>query len=196
MPTTIRRTVTAVLAACLLLAGFTTAASAAPQGYDEQDHVAGRFYGNFELNVLLFTGDEVESICKGAPEPIVSARVFRQEDGSVELKVNAREMPIFLYHSPLGAPEFIDQTCSALFDGNSTTVPVQPFASGTANFKERISTSPDGIEEHSNGVNGIATGTDGTNWKVRTWADFIIDDGVLIGNPAEFQGLAIHQVGP
>ena len=139
MPTTIRRTVTAVLAACLLLAGSTTAASAAPRGYDEQDHMAGRFYGNFEMNVLLFTGDEVESICNGAPEPIVSARVFHRKDGSVELKVNAREMPIFLYHSPLGAPEFIDQTCSALFDGDPTTVPVQPYASGTAKLKERIS---------------------------------------------------------
>ncbi len=196
MPTSIRRTLTAVLVACLLLAGSVTAATAAPTGPDEQDHEVGRFYGSFELGVLLFTGDEVEGICSGASEPVVSARVFHRQDGSVELKVTARELAIYLYQSPLGAPEFIDQTCEALFDGDPTTVPVQPFASGTANFKERITVSPDGLEEHANGVNGFATGTDGTNWKVRTWADFVIDDGVLIGDPAEFQGLTIHQVGP
>lgn len=163
---------------------------------DEQAHEAGRFYGNFELDVLLFTGNEVEDICNGDPEPIVPARVFYRDDGSVEIKVNARDMPIALYHSPLGAPEFIDETCEAVFDGDPTTVPVEPFASGTANFTERISISPDGVEEHVNGVNGFATGAYGTNWKVRTWADFVIDGGVLIGDPAEFQGLAIHRIGP
>lgn len=195
MSTTIRRTVTPVLAACLLLTWSTALAWAAPQGYDEQDHPAGRFYGNFDEDVLLFTGDGVESICTGAPEPIVSARVFDRDDGDVEVKVNAREVPIVLYRSSLGAPEFIDATCSALFDGDPATVPVQPFASGTANFKERIVSSPDGVEHHFNGVNGFATGIDGTTWKVRTWADFVIDGGVLIGDPAEFQGLALHQIG-
>lgn len=195
MTTTITRTITTVVAACLLLAGITTAASAAPQGYDQQDHMAGRFYGNFELNVLLFTGDEVTDICNGAPEPIVTARVFSRQDRTVDLKVNARDMPIFLYHSPLGAPEFIDATCTAMFDGDPTTTPVQPFATGTASFKERITVHPGGFEEHVNGVNGVATSPDGTSWKIRTWADFTIDDGVLIGDPAEFQGLAIHRMG-
>jgi hypothetical protein len=191
---TIPRTVTAVLTFCLLLVWSPAAASAAPHGYDEQDHGAGRFYGNFEQGILLFT-ENVESICTGAPEPTVSARVFHRKDGTVQVKVNAREVQIVLYRSPLGAPEFIDETCTALFDDDPATVPVQPFATGTANFKERITIPPDGVEDHANGVNGFATGTDGTTWKVRTWADFIIDDGVLIGDPAEFQGLAIHRIG-
>lgn len=191
----IPRTVTAVLAVCLLLAWTTAAALAAPPGYHEQNHDAGRFYANFEQDVLLYTGDGVESICTGAPEPTVPARVFHRKDGTVQLKVNAREMSIVLYRSPLGAPEFIEETCTALFDNDPATVPVQPFATGTANFKERITISPDGVEDHVNGVNGFATGTDGTKWKIRTWADFVIDNGVLIGDPAEFQGLAIRQIG-
>jgi hypothetical protein len=194
MSMTIRRSVTAVLAVCLLLTWSTAAALATPQGYHEQDHDVGRFYGNFEQGVLLFT-EHVEPICTGAPEPVVPARVFHRKDGTVQVKVNVRELPIVLYRSPLGAPEFIDETCTALFDDDPATVPVQPFATGTANFKERITISPDGVEDHFNGVNGFATGTDGTTWKVRTWADFVIDDGVLIGDPAEFQGLAIHQIG-
>ncbi len=195
MPTTTRRTIGVVLAACFLLAGPTTAASAVPQGHEQQEHMAGRFYGNFELEILLFTGDEVTNICNGASEPIVTARVFSRQDGTVDLKVNARDMPIFLYHSPLGAPEFIDATCQAMFDGDPTTTPVQAFATGTANFRERITVHPDGFEEHVNGVNGEATSPDGTSWKVRTWADFAIDDGMLIGDPADFQGLTIHRMG-
>jgi hypothetical protein len=188
-----RSSLTAALTAALL-AGSITAAGATPQGYEDQDHEAVRFYANFEAGVLLYTA-KVEDLCNGEPEPIVSARVFNRQDGSVDLKVNARDLPIFLYHSPLDAPEFIDQTCEALFDGDPATVPVEPFASGAADFKERINVAPGGIEEHSNGVNGFATGTAGTTWKVRTWADFTIDNGELIGDPAEFQGLTIHQVG-
>ena len=196
MPTTTRRTIITALAACLLLAWPAAAASAAPEGYDAQDHGVGRFYGNFQQDVLLFTGDGVEDICTGGPEPVVSARVFSSQDGTVQVKVNARDVPIVLYRSPLGAPEFIDETCSLLFDGDPQTAPVQPFARGTASLKERITIAPDGIETHFNGVNGFATDTEGPMWKVRTWADFVVDNGVLLGDPAEFQGLAIHRIGP
>ena len=41
-----RSSLTAALTA-VLLAGSITAATATPQGYEEQDHNAGRFYGNF-----------------------------------------------------------------------------------------------------------------------------------------------------
>lgn len=44
-------------------------------------------------------------------------------------------------------------------------------------------------------MKGVATSPDGTSWRVRTWADFAIDDGELIGDPSEFQGLAIHRMG-
>lgn len=138
----------------------------------------------------------MEDICNGVAEPVVRARVFERNDGSVDTKVNAQELPFVLYHSELGAPDFIDETCNALFDGNPDTVPTQPFANGTGRYEARISASPDGVEEIVNGVNGFATGTDGTTWKVRSWADFVIDNGVLIGNPAEFQGLSIQQIRP
>jgi hypothetical protein len=97
--TTTRRTLAAVLTATLLLAGTVTTASATPQGHTAEDHLAGRFYGNFDLGVLLFTGDEVTNICTGAAEPVVSARVFDRQDGSTELKVHSGDMPIFLYRS-------------------------------------------------------------------------------------------------
>ena len=187
-------TVTALIASPTV-ASATTPSEAVSQGYVEQDHAAVRFYGSFEKGILLFTGLEPESLCTGEPEPTVSARVFARQDGSVDLKVNVREMPIFLYHSPLGAPEFIDETCGLLFDGDPSTQPAEPFATGAANFKERIRVAPGGDEAHFNGVNGFATDADGATWKVRTWADFTIVDGMLIGDPVDFQGLSIHQVG-
>lgn len=87
----------------------------------------------------------------------------------------------------------------ALFDGDPSTEPVPPFAHGMARFKERIGIpaggGPGGVQVF-NGVNGKATETDGTTWKVRTWADLEIgDDGMPIGDPADFQGLSIHQIG-
>lgn len=193
MPPQTRRTLTTFLAACLLLAGLATGASAAPPEVVEHD--AGRFYGNLEQGILLFTGDEVTNICSGVAEPVVPARVFQRRDGSTDLRARADGMAIFLYHSPLGAPEFIDATCQAMFDGDPSTNPVDPFASGTARFREDITVHPNGYEEHVNGVNGSATSPDGTRWRVRTWADFAIDDGMLVGDPAEFQGLSLHQLG-
>lgn len=145
MPTTIRQTIIAMLAVCLLLAGATTAASAGPRGSTQQDHKADRFYGNFELGILLFTGGGVEDICNGAPEPIVTARVFHQKNGTVRLRVKTQDVPIVLYHSPLGAPEFIDATCGAMFDGDPTTMPVQPFATGTAKSRNASSHTPTGF---------------------------------------------------
>ena len=196
MSTIVRRVIAAVAVICVLLAGSVTVASAESQGFVEVDHPAGRFYGGFGAGVLLFTGEGgAEAICNGEPEPVVSARVFERNDGSVDLKVNARDLPFVLYRTDLDAIGFIDQTCGALFDDDPETVPVQPFARGTGNFKERISSNSDGVDEIFNGVNGLAASADGTTWKVRSWADFVVDNGELVGNPAEFQGLSIRKVG-
>ncbi|WP_299443453.1 hypothetical protein [uncultured Phycicoccus sp.] len=192
----IRRTAAVVFAGGVLLGGGVTGAAAAPQGYDEVDHEAGRFYGNFDIDVLLFAGETAEYLCSGAPVPVVTARVYQRNDGGADLKVNSAGMPVYLYHSPLGAPEFIDETCAAVADGDPSTVPVPPFAVGTARFKERITVSAEGVVEIYNGVNGTASDSAGTTWKVRTWADFVLDDdGVPIGDPADFQGLALHEIG-
>lgn len=182
------------MSTALLLAASATSAAASSREYVEQDHPAGRFYGGFGAGVLLFTGGGAEDICNEAPEPIVTARVFECKDGTVKLKVKDEDVPFVLYRSELDAFGFIDQTCQALFDGDPETMPVQPFANGTAKYKERISSSPDGLEEIFNGVKGIAESADGTKWKVRTWADFVVDNGVLIGDPAEFRGIKIRRV--
>lgn len=195
-PTRVNRAVTAGLVTCLLLAGLgSTASASSGRTSESQEHPAGRFYGNFEIGVLLFTGGGVEEICTGGPEPLVPARITERRDGTVVLRAKTNEMPFVLYRSGLGAPEFIEQTCLALFDDDPGTEPIQPFARGVGKFRERIVTSTDGVEQHQNGVWGLARDDDGAVWRVRSWADFIIDNGELLGDPAEFQGLTLRSIG-
>lgn len=198
MTTTTRRTFTAMLAAVLLLAGLGTAATAAPQGYETGPlEGPGRFYGDFE-EVLLFGGAPAEAWCHG-DEGSAEARVFHRRDGSIDVKVDAMDYPLFLYApdgpAVLDAPVFLDQTCAAIFDGDPATNPLEPFAVGTGNLKVRATIHPDGLVEESNSVNGMLTGADGTQWKVRAWADFAVDDGVLLGDPTEFVGFHLTRVG-
>lgn len=194
MSTTIQRTVTAVLATCLLLAGSITAATAGPQGYDERPHVEGLFYGDFDQDILLFAGGTTEDFCNGA-EPTHDARVFHRSDGSVEIKVDASEQPIYLYSSPLGAPELIAATCEAMFDGDPATVALEPFAVGDGLIRIRIEVALDGTVHVVNTTVGSASSADGTTWRARGWADLMIVDGIPVGDPADFQGLRVALTG-
>lgn len=194
MSTTIQRTVTAVLATCLLLAGSITAATAGPRGYDEQPHVEGLFYGDFDQEILLFAGATTEDFCNGN-EPTHDARVFQRSDGSVDIMVDASEQPIYLYSSPLGAPELIAVTCEALFDGDPDTVAPVPFAVGDGLVRMRIDVEPDGTVHVVNSTVGSAISADGTTWRVRGWADLMIVDGMPVGDPADFQGLQVALTG-
>ncbi len=190
------KTIAAGATACLLLLAMTAAAASADPGRspDEIDHPAGRFYGNFDLDILLFAAGTAEDICTGEPEPTVRARVQERADGTTMLWARSDDVPFVLYRADVGAPEFIEQTCGALLDGDPATVPVQPFAAGVGRFRERSVTSPDGVVAITNSVSGLASSPDGTTWTVRTWADFDLVDGMPVGDPAEFQGLAIRQV--
>ncbi|MDN4472564.1 hypothetical protein [Demequina zhanjiangensis] len=190
----LRAAVVAAATALLLLGSAGAVSASPPQGYDLEDVGVGRFYGGWDYGVLLFTHDPVDEICMGAPEPIESAKMFTRADGSLDFMISALQVPIYLYHSNMDAFDFLDMNCAAILDGDPTTVPDDYFASGEANFKERVTIHPNGDEEHFNGVNGFATDMDGQSWKVRTWADFEIIDGDFIGHPSEFQGLIIHKI--
>ena len=190
-----RHATAAAFAGCLV-AVTTPGATADPQGFETVEHQVLRFYGDFDADILLFTGPEVVDLCLGAPEPVIDARVHDRQDGGIALKAEARELPVVLYRSDLGAPEFIDATCTALFDDDPATVPVEPFAVGTVGFTERIDVPGDGLPHHRNSVNGTATDTDGQLWKVRGTADFVIgEDGAPVGDPADFQGLVARPIG-
>jgi hypothetical protein len=169
-------------------------ASAAPAwaqspGFAADEFQYGFFYSNFDVGVAVFAGGPVESFCEGEPGS-APLRVFERKDGSVDLKADAKNEPIWVYQSDIDPPVLVEQVCTGQI------APPEAFATGTANLKVRISILTDGTEEIFNGVNGKATAADGTWWKIRTWADFSVVDGELQGDPAEFQGVKIHQIGP
>jgi hypothetical protein len=201
MSMTIRRTVTAVLAACLLLAGSATTAFAAPQGYIEDELGVGYFYGTFgeDPDVVLLVGGTAEEFCLDNPDDPFNAepgtaplRLFLRPDGAVDLKVNAKDQPIYLYHSDVGdGPVWIAQVCAEFF--TSGTAP-EPFASGTADLKVRISVVSEDLVDVFNSVNGTATGIDGTEYKVRASADLVVENGVPQGDPTDFVDFQLTEI--
>jgi hypothetical protein len=179
-------------------------ARAEPHGYIEQESSLGYFYGTFDQdpNIVLLVGGSAEEFCVddpddpfGAEPGVTTERVFVRNDGRVDVKVNDKGQPIYLYESIGEAPDLIVETCEALFDGDPTTTAVEPFASGTAKLKVRVSVITDDLVDVFNSVNGTATGSDGTEYKVRASADLIVENGVPQGDPAEFVSFTLTEIG-
>jgi hypothetical protein len=184
----------------LLLVGVAVPANADPQGYIEDELGVGYFYGTFDQspNVTLLAGGTAEDFCEANPEDPFNGepetaplRVFLRTDGAVDLKVNDKDQPIHLYYTELDGPPWIEQVCAAYFEDG--TAP-QPFASGIADLKVRVSVVSENLVDVFNSVNGTATGTDGREYKVRAWADLIVEDGVPVGDPADFVGFQLTEI--
>lgn len=201
-----RRFGTTVAIAGTLAAGAMIAppvTHAAPQGFVEVDAGLGYFYSTFDddPNIGLLVGGTAEAFCLDAPDdPFGSAepgmttqRLFFRADDSLDIKSNSKDEPIYLYEQPdVIGPEWIEQVCDDFFAGEPTP---QPFASGTADVKERISVISDDLVDVFNSVNGNATGTDGTEYKVRASADLIVENGMPLGDPADFVSLSLTEIG-
>lgn len=186
------RLLTTLAVAAIALTTVTSSAHA--RGYERVQLVEGLFYGNFDEDVLLFMGSTAQDFCNDL-EPVHDAREFHRADGSIELRVDRSAHPIYLYSSPLGAPELIDATCDAMFDEDPATVPIEPFAAGDGLVRMRIEIAPDGTVHVVNSTVGSASSADGSTWKVRGWADLMIVDGRPDGDPADFQGLRVARAG-
>ncbi|MDH3308319.1 MAG: hypothetical protein OEO77_12475 [Acidimicrobiia bacterium] len=157
----------------------------------------GFFYETFDENpnVALFAGGTFEEFCFFDPGT-APLRVFLRNDGTVDLKVNDRDQPIYLYYNtefngvdPI--PTWLDTFCPGIADGDA---PPEPFAMGEADLKVRITVVSDDRLEIFNSVNGKATGTDGTGYKVRGTADLIVENGAPLGEPREFVGFKLTEI--
>lgn len=187
--TTRRKMSLVITVIAVILAVAAPAWAADPQGYVEDELNYGYFFDDLDQGVAVFAGGPVESFCSGHDKGSAPLRVFERSDGSVDLKANARNQPFWVYHVDVPAPVLEEQVCTGQI------APPDAFATGTGNLKVRISILADGIIDVFNGINGTATAADGTEWKVRTWADLTLVNGVPQGDPAEFQGLKIQQIG-
>lgn len=185
------RLVGTLVTALALLATQVGPVQASPSGGEEQPFTVDLFYADFDLDVLLFAGARVEAFCDEIA-PNATAIVTTRRDGTVVTRARSGHQPIFLYTSPLGAPELVDATCAALADDDPTTVAPEPLATGEGRVRFRSVARPDGTVEIVNQTVGTARSESGTTYRVRGRADFELVDGVPQGDPADFQFLALR----
>lgn len=190
-----RKLATAVLVVSTIVVGFGTQANASPQGHFQGVEGVGLFYGTFNEspNIVLLAGGSAGEFCGPEDPGSAASRVFLRADGSVDVKVNDKAQPIFLYYIDFdGAPDWLDQVCADQAAGQSAP---EPFATGTADLKLRVSVISDDYVEIFNSMNGSATGTDGTKYKVHAAADFALENGDLVGNPEDFVSFSLKKTG-
>lgn len=199
-----RRKLFACLTALGLLAALALPAGADANGYFETEMPVGYFYGEFGsgLNLLLFVGGTAAEFCLDSPnDPFLAEpgsgifRIFERQSGAVDIMANQQSQPIYLYEFDGEVPDLLFATCDALFDGDPSTNPVEPFASGYGNLKVRLGIHPDGTVDVFNSVNGKVSASDGTQWKVHASADLTVVDDVPVGDPADFVSIRVHQIG-
>lgn len=180
-----QRTLGVLVATLALVLGLVGTAQA--RGYEDGVvDEGGRFYANFDEDMLLFSGGTAEQFCDD-DEPVHEARVFQRSDGTTLRMVDGSEQPIHLYVSDLGAPEFLDAHCPS---------PPDPDASGWGTVMIRQHWSAEGPPLRlKNQTVGTVSAPDGTTWRVRGWADLHFIDGVPQGTPETFQGLHITRLG-
>lgn len=165
-----------------------------PQGYDVDTLSYLFFYDAPADGIVVTVGGPATAWCTGEPS-MVDGRTRTGVDGTFSGKVRSPGQSIHVYAFDGIAPQLVDETCAALFDGDPATEPIAPIATGEGRLKVTETVDPDGVVWLFNGVNGFASSPDGTQWKVRTWADFgITADGELIGDPAEFQGAMVTEI--
>ena len=183
-----------LLATVMVLVGLMAApAGADPQGFIEGELETGFFYQTFDQspNVALFAGGTIEEVCFDDPAT-APLRVFLRNDGTADLKVNDKDQPIYLYYTEFNdIPIWLGAICPGIVGGGA---PPDPFATGEADLKFRMTVVSENKLEIFNSVNGKATGTDGTEYKVRGTADIIVEGGVPLGDPRDFIDLKLTEI--
>ena len=172
-------------------------AHAEPQGYLQEVYAVGLVYGTFEeegSNLTLLVGGTVEEFCPADPGT-APMRVFPRRNGTVDLKVNDKGQPIYLYEQTVGDSfDWIDSVCTDVFDDDPDTNAPAPDAIGSADLKVRISIISEDLVDVFNSVNGELVASDGTEYRVRASADFVVENGVLLGDPADFVSLKLTEI--
>ena len=183
-----RRTLGVLAASVMLIVLAAAPAGADSQGFIRDEFRYGYFYGTFDQspNVMVFAGGTAQQFCIPPGEPgSAELRVFFRADESVDLRVNDKDQPIYLYYNENENPDvplWLGDVCSGAIDP-------EPFATGTADLKVRVSVISPTLVDVFNSVNGKAASPDGTEYKVRGSADLIVENGVPVGNPEDFDDL-------
>ncbi|MGB7448194.1 MAG: hypothetical protein WA892_03610 [Ornithinimicrobium sp.] len=199
---TVTRGVSAAAAAVVSTVLIAAPAHAGSRGYSEEEVGVGFFYGTFDEdpNLTLLVGGRAEDFCLDNPEDPFNAepgsaraRMFERGNGVVKEKINDKGQPIYLYETEGDGPSFIEEFCDVYFDEDPATTVPEPVASGSANLKVRNRISGSTVDVF-NSVRGFLEATDGTEYKVRASADLVVEDGVPVGDPADFVSFRLKEI--
>ncbi|MEM7286879.1 MAG: hypothetical protein AAF480_11050 [Actinomycetota bacterium] len=187
----------ALLVVATASVGLVAHAAADGKRFSEEPFEVGFFYGTFgeSPNTFLLVGGTVEEFCEAGPDGgpgTATAKIRERKDGTTRVKVKSWNQPMYLYEADIeGVPPWLDQVCGTYFtDG---TAP-EPFASGSGFLKVRDTIhSPDYIEVF-NKVRGYLHEPDGTKYKVRASADFVLRNGVPDGDPEDFVSFSLRKL--
>lgn len=182
---TIARLSATTVVAIAALTGSSGAAFAGSQSSVDVPHSVELFYGNSDIDVLAFAGRSVAEHCDpDGAATTVAARLTERSDGTVTIRARAHGVPLYLYSTTLGAPEFIAEQCAL-------SEPAEPFATGVASTRERLDIDGDTVKV-VNRMHGKAWSPSGDRYRVDAWADLVVEAGVPQGSPDDFQGLRLR----
>lgn len=150
-------------------------------------------------DIVALAGGTAEEFCESNPddpfngEPGVATQRIREwPDGSIRFTINSRSQALHLYEVDGAAPVWLEETCDAHLSGQSTP---EPFASGTARVRSRVTVRPDGVVDVFNSASGEVRGSDGERYRVRGTADLVVVDGAPVGDPPDFVDLRVRRIG-
>ena len=193
-----RQLATALLLLAMASVGLVTNAAADGSRWSEEPFEVGFFYGTFgeSPNTFLLVGGTVEEFCEAGPEGgpgTATAKVRERKDGTVRVKVKSRNQPMYLYEADIeGIPPWLGQVCPVYFAEGTAPKPV---ASGSGFLKVRDTiVSPDRIEVF-NKVRGHVSAPDGTTYRVKGSADFVLENEIPTTNPEDFVTFSMREIG-
>ncbi|MEZ5225956.1 MAG: hypothetical protein R2710_04590 [Acidimicrobiales bacterium] len=187
---------TAIVGSVLAPAGLAGASEHRPL---VQEIGIGLVYETFDEtdNQMLFVGGSVGEFCEDNPadpfnaEPgSAMARVFVHRDGAVTVKATNQEQPAYLYRTgAAGGPPWIEAVCADMANGAE---PPEAFATGAVALKLRVTEHSPDLVDVFNSTRGTVTSADGSRFRVRSKADFILENGMPAGDPTDFVELDVR----
>jgi len=155
---------------------------------------AGYFYGSQDSPYTVTTGNPIDAVCADTP-PQTIGTATRNEDGTWTSRIPGWDyLPVFVYENPTDDfMETFPTLCPPIVEGEPGP---EPIAMGWVRLTARVTKStpfwsfigPQPEGHYVNSISGWAWDDDGTRYKIRARADYIVaEDG-----PPDFDELSLN----
>lgn len=177
----------AALLASLPFAGAAAAGAPVTSGVVERgEGQQGFIY--WSDGYLVMVGEAID-FCVNPSPPTGPGGTTVSPGNDSQLDFSRSEVPISVYEYPgVGGPEdpfggfmFLGANCGAIFDGDPSTEPIEPIATGDVRLRAKFRVDTDGVTHSLNSLVGRVETASGDSAHVSTFAQVkFIADGPLI----------------